>query len=159
MREDSKLGSKIKAQITRFSGQIGEGLDKVRRRLVSEMLYGIQAAGDVKVGAGVRACSVSEIAPTLNEPIELIKTEERLCRNLAGTDLTDSPPAPDRTPPRPRVLPANSSSISSNRTPRKDWGNSSAPPLDPRPREEYIAKWRGGRERATGGPASCVCEG
>ena len=80
MREDSKLGSKIKAQITRFSGQIGEGLDKVRRRLVSEMLYGIQAAEDVKV---------SEIARTLNEPIDLIKTEERLCRNLAGTDLTD----------------------------------------------------------------------
>jgi len=80
MGEDSKLGSKIKSQITRYSGQIGEGLGKVRRRLVSEMLYGIQAARDVKV---------SEIARTLNERIELIKTEERLCRNLAGTDLTD----------------------------------------------------------------------
>jgi hypothetical protein len=80
MGEDSKLGSKIKAQITRFSGQLGEGLGKVRRRLVSEMVYGIQAAEDVKV---------SEIARTLNERIELIKTEERLCRNLAGVDLTD----------------------------------------------------------------------
>lgn len=80
MGEDSKLGSKIKAQITRFAGRLTEGMDKVTRRWVSEMLYGIQASKDVKV---------SEVARSLQEPIALIKTENRLCRNLAGEDLTD----------------------------------------------------------------------
>jgi hypothetical protein len=44
------------------------------------MIYGIQAAEDVKV---------SEVSRSLNEPIALIKTENRLCRNLAGEDVTD----------------------------------------------------------------------
>lgn len=79
MREDSKLASKIKSQISRFASRLTEGLDKVKRRFVSEMLYGVQAAKDVKV---------SEIARSLNEPIDLIKTENRLCRNLAQKDLT-----------------------------------------------------------------------
>ena len=80
MGEDSKLGSKIKAQITRFAGRLTEGMDKVKRRLVAEMLYGIQAAKDIKV---------SEIARSLGEEIPLIKTENRLCRNLADEDLTE----------------------------------------------------------------------
>jgi len=80
MGEDSKLGSKIKAQITRFAGRLTEGMDRVTRRWVSEMLYGIQASKDVKV---------SEVARSLNEPIALIKTENRLCRNLAEEDVTD----------------------------------------------------------------------
>jgi hypothetical protein len=79
MGEDSKLGSKIKAQITRFAGRLTEGMDKVTRRWVSEMLYGIQASKEVKV---------SEAARSLNEPIALIKTENRLCRNLGEADLT-----------------------------------------------------------------------
>ena len=80
MGEDSKLGSKIKAQITRFGSRLTEGMDKVKRRLVGEMLYGIQAAKDIKV---------SEIARSLGEDIPLIKTENRLCRNLADEDLTE----------------------------------------------------------------------
>ena len=80
MGEDSKLGSKIKSQITRFAGRLTEGMDKVTRRWVSEMLYGIQASKDVKV---------SEVARSLNEPIALIKTENRLCRNLAEQDVTE----------------------------------------------------------------------
>jgi len=44
------------------------------------MLYGLQAAEDVKV---------SNIARSLNEKVRLIKTENRLCRNLARADLTD----------------------------------------------------------------------
>jgi hypothetical protein len=43
MGEDSKLGAKIKSQITRFAGRLTEGMDKVKRRFVTEMLYGIQA--------------------------------------------------------------------------------------------------------------------
>ena len=60
MGEDSKLGSKIKAQITRFGSRLTEGMDKVKRRLVGEMLYGIHAAKDIKV---------SEVARSLGEDI------------------------------------------------------------------------------------------
>lgn len=81
MGEDSRLGSRIKAQITRFCGGLTEGMGKVARRWVSEMIYGIQAAQDVKV---------SEVSRSLNEKIDLIKTENRLCRNLASEDVTDS---------------------------------------------------------------------
>jgi hypothetical protein len=80
MSDDSRLGGKIKAQITRFAGRLTDGWAKPLRRLVGQMLYGIQAAEDVKV---------SNIARSLNEPIPLIKTENRLCRNLARADLTD----------------------------------------------------------------------
>jgi len=80
MADDSRLAGKIKAQITRFAGRLTEGWPKARRRLVGQMLYGIQAAEDVKV---------SNIARSLAEAIPLIKTENRLCRNLARVDLTD----------------------------------------------------------------------
>lgn len=80
MGEDSRLGSKIKSQITRFSGRLTEGMGKVTRRWVSEMIYGIQASKDVKV---------SEVSRSLNETVALIKTENRLCRNLAGEDMTE----------------------------------------------------------------------
>lgn len=79
MSEDSRLTWKIKAQVSRYAGRLTEGLGKVTRRFVGEMLYGMQAAKDVKV---------SEVARSLNEPIDLIKTENRLCRNLAAEDLT-----------------------------------------------------------------------
>lgn len=80
MADDSRLAGKIKAQITRFAGRLTEGWPKAARRLVGQMLYGIQAAEDVKV---------SNIARALAEAIPLIKTENRLCRNLARVDLTD----------------------------------------------------------------------
>jgi hypothetical protein len=80
MAEDSRLAGKIKSQITRFAGRLTEGCPKVLRRLVGEMLYGIQAAEDVKV---------SNVARALGDTIPLIKTENRLCRNLARVDLTD----------------------------------------------------------------------
>lgn len=80
MSEDSNLGSKIKGQITRFCSRLTEGMGSVTRRWVSEMVYGIQAAQDVKV---------SEVSRSLNESIALIKTENRLCRNLAAEDVTE----------------------------------------------------------------------
>jgi len=79
MAKDSKLGWKIKWQISRFAGRVTEGWARVKCRFVAEMLFGIQAAKDVKV---------SNIARSLNESIRLIKTENRLCRNLADEDLT-----------------------------------------------------------------------
>ncbi|MBU1073265.1 transposase, partial [bacterium] len=74
-----RLSAKVKGQITRFARRLGAGLTKPDRRLVTEMLYGIQAGKDVKI---------SNIARALNEPIALIKTEDRLCRRLATHDLT-----------------------------------------------------------------------
>lgn len=81
MSQDSALGWKVKAQICRFANRLTQtGYTKPKRRLVSEMLYGIQASEDVKL---------SNISRSLNEPIELIKTENRLSRQLADADLTD----------------------------------------------------------------------
>ncbi|MBM4271188.1 MAG: hypothetical protein FJ139_03380 [Deltaproteobacteria bacterium] len=45
------------------------------------MLYGIQAAKDVKL---------SNITRSLNEPLPLIKTEDRLSRNLGDRDFTEA---------------------------------------------------------------------
>lgn len=81
MAEESKLTYKIKHQLSRFAGRLTEGWGKVASRFVGEMLYGIQAAGDVKV---------SEVSRALRESIPLIKTENRLCRNLSKEDLTAS---------------------------------------------------------------------
>ena len=80
MREDSRIGTKIKQQLTRFANGLSEGLREPRRRLIREMMFGIQAAKDVKL---------SNIARTLGESIGLIKTENRLSRNLAEEDLSD----------------------------------------------------------------------
>ena len=80
MEDDSRLEGKIKRQITQFTGRLTDRWAKPTRRFVGQMLYGIQAAEDVKV---------SNIARALNEKVPLIKTENRLCRNLAKADLTD----------------------------------------------------------------------
>lgn len=81
MGKDSKLRHKIKRQITRFASRLTQGWGKVVSRFVREMIYGIQACRDIKV---------SNVARALNEDIRLIKTENRLCRNLAARDLTGS---------------------------------------------------------------------
>ncbi len=47
--------------------------------MVKEIIYGIQASKDVKL---------SNISRALQEPIPLIKTEDRLSRNLKDEDLT-----------------------------------------------------------------------
>jgi len=81
MAGEGLLSWKIRSQISRFSNKIGEGFGKVKRRFISEMIFGIQACKDVKI---------SQISRSLNEDIKLIKTEERLCRNLSDSDLTES---------------------------------------------------------------------
>lgn len=70
---------RFKAQANKFSGNIAKGLSLPTRRLIKELVYGIQAGKDVKV---------SNIARCLQEDIPLLKTEDRLCRNLAKRDLT-----------------------------------------------------------------------
>jgi hypothetical protein len=71
--------SRFKAQCNKFSGIISNGLPKTVRRLVKEMVYGIQASKDVKL---------SNIGRALQEDIALIKTEDRLSRNLSDEDMT-----------------------------------------------------------------------
>jgi hypothetical protein len=81
MNGNTRTVGAIKAQISKFSGIISKGISKPKRRLIKEMLYGIQAAKDIKL---------SNIARTLNETISLIKTEDRLSRNLDDEDFTEA---------------------------------------------------------------------
>jgi DDE family transposase len=72
------LGSRLKAQLSKFSLTVSEGLTRPQRRFVHQMLYGIQATQDVKL---------SSISRSLQEKVPLIKTEDRLSRNLAAPAL------------------------------------------------------------------------
>jgi hypothetical protein len=79
MSGDSKTVANLKGQISKFSGIISKKLKKPKQKLIKEMLYGIQASKDVKL---------SNIARTLREDQALIKTEDRLSRNLDDDDFT-----------------------------------------------------------------------
>jgi len=81
MDANSLLMNRFKMQSNKFSGTISKNLGKVKKRLVKEMIYGIQASKDVKL---------SNIGRALMEPIPLIKTEDRLSRNLSYEDLTST---------------------------------------------------------------------
>ena len=81
MDSNVKITNKIKLQISKFSGIISKGLSKPKRRLIKELIFGIQASKDVKL---------SNIARSLKEKIPLIKTEDRLSRNLDDIDFTES---------------------------------------------------------------------
>jgi hypothetical protein len=80
MDVEYRTGVALKAQLSKFSGIISKTFKKPKRRLIKEMLYGIQACKDVKL---------SNISRTLKEEQELIKTEDRLSRNLDDQDFTD----------------------------------------------------------------------
>ena len=75
---DSKVRSRLKAQLTKVSSELGAGLSKPLARFVSQMLFGIQSSQDVKL---------SNIARSLKEEIALIRTEKRLSRNLKSAEL------------------------------------------------------------------------
>jgi hypothetical protein len=75
---DNRVGSRLKAQLTKFSLQLGEGLSRPLQKFVRQMLFGVQASQDVKL---------SNIARSLKEEIALIKTENRLSRNLEAPEL------------------------------------------------------------------------
>lgn len=76
--QHSKIRSRLKAQLTKFASQLTVGLSKPLRNFVGEMLFGIQASQDVKL---------SNIARSLQEAIPLLKTEDRLSRNLQAEEL------------------------------------------------------------------------
>jgi hypothetical protein len=75
---DSKIRSRLKAQLTKFSSELCEGLTKPLAGFVVEMLFGIQSSQDVKL---------SNISRSLQEKIPLIRTEKRLSRNLKSAEL------------------------------------------------------------------------
>jgi hypothetical protein len=81
MTRDSRTVAAIKGQMSKYSGIISKSLSKAKQRLVREMLYGIQAGKDIKLSCITRA---------LNESIPLLKTEDRLSRNLDDCDFTDT---------------------------------------------------------------------
>lgn len=81
MDANSLLLTRFKMQCNKFSGTISKGLGVVKKRLVKEMIYGIQASKDVKL---------SNISRSLKEDIPLIKTEDRLSRNLSSKDISQS---------------------------------------------------------------------
>jgi hypothetical protein len=72
--------NRFKAQCTKFAGIISKEMSKPQKKFIKEMIYGIQASKDVKI---------SNISRSLKEDIKLIKTENRLCHNLAKEDLTE----------------------------------------------------------------------
>lgn len=75
---DTKIRSRLKGQLTKFSSELCAGLSKPLGQFVSQMLSGIQSSQDVKL---------SNIGRSLREEIPLIRTEKRLSRNLKSTNL------------------------------------------------------------------------
>ena len=80
MTVESKTIGSLKGQLSKFSRIISKEFNKAKRFLIKEMLYGIQASKDVRL---------SNISKTLKEDQPLIKTEDRLSRNLDDEDFTD----------------------------------------------------------------------
>lgn len=74
----SKVAHNLRKRIARFSGNVSEGLCLRGQRFVEDMVYGIQASQSVLL---------SKVGRTLEESIALIKTEERLSRNLQRPEL------------------------------------------------------------------------
>jgi len=67
-------------QISKFSGIISKGFSKPVKKFITQMIYDIQASEYVKL---------SNISRSLKEDIPLIKTEDRLSRNLSYIDFSD----------------------------------------------------------------------
>lgn len=76
--DDARIGWKVREQMALFSGKVSSGLPKVARRLVREVLYGVQARGSVRL---------SEIARCLGERTGMKKVIERLGRQLGRRGL------------------------------------------------------------------------
>jgi len=76
--DNSTTARRLREQIAKFSGLVSGGLGKVQARFVCEMLYGIQACESVMLSA---------VARTLQEPIRVKKTHERLVRQLERRGL------------------------------------------------------------------------
>lgn len=79
MSNDKAITKRVQQQILSFGKKITKGLSKTRRRFIHQMLFGMQASRDVKL---------SNVSRSLEEDIQLIKTEQRLSRQLSRQELT-----------------------------------------------------------------------
>jgi len=80
MSDDRKLPVVVREQVARFSAKIAAGLKRPAQKFVSQMLFGILAAKDIKL---------SNIARSLQEEIDLGKTETRLSRNVRARAVAE----------------------------------------------------------------------
>lgn len=80
MDSKSLLSNRFSAQVKKFSGILSKDLSQPCKGFMYDMLFGIQKAKDIKL---------SEISRALCEDIALIKTENRLSRNLMNFDLSE----------------------------------------------------------------------
>ena len=77
---NSQTAFKARAQLERFLGIFSPHFSKPQLRFLGQMLYGLQAAKDIKLSC---------IGRELDESIALKKTEERLSRNLGSDGLAE----------------------------------------------------------------------
>ena len=63
MTVEHRTVASLKAQLSKFSGIISKDFNKPKKRLIKEMLYGIQASKDVKLSNISRTLTV--LAPYL----------------------------------------------------------------------------------------------
>lgn len=80
MVNNTRTIAEIKALMSRYSGIISKDFSKPKQKLIKEIIYGIQATKDIKL---------SNISRSLKEELPLIKTEDRLSRNLDDLDFTE----------------------------------------------------------------------
>ena len=79
--ESSTTAFKVRAQLDGFLGIFSARFSKPVRRFIGQMVFGIQAAQDVKL---------SQIGRELQEPIRIGKVENRLSRNLAHEGMAET---------------------------------------------------------------------
>lgn len=63
--QDTKVRSRLKAQLTKFSSELCAGLSKPLAKLVCQMLSGVQAGQDVKLSNIARALKEDTALKTL----------------------------------------------------------------------------------------------
>ena len=79
MNQDTLIREKVNEQLNKFSKVLSKGLKLPKKKFLHQVLFGIQASRDIKL---------SEIARSLEEKIRLIKTENRLSRNMQDKHLS-----------------------------------------------------------------------
>ena len=73
-----KLSKKVREELAIFQESTLSGITKPKAKFIDQMLYGMISNKTVLI---------SKISRSLQEPIKLIKTENRLCRHLADEKI------------------------------------------------------------------------
>ncbi len=67
--QDSKIRSRLKAQLSKFTRELTAGLSKPSSKFGGEMLFGIQASQDVKLSENAEILAAVDRA-NLSHPLE-----------------------------------------------------------------------------------------